>query len=495
MAICDEQTTLPFSLFLSLSIYQWKTSFPCLNATRLHLNPQPIAVVVLALLFDRHSHPPISLEASAALLASTLGATPISMAPKARDIAPTTFNGKSVKDGIALRITFTDSQQNLMWAHIARHALVPGTHLSHIDELQKAMGLDVLETSARLRVLRSVDGSLKRKCVMLSDAGVSPTLETVEGAAIWRYEPWVRRWAEPGWNGDRLKPKIQGLQGEDGGTGQGDELELGEQSVTCQTSPRTLEHQQFVKDQDSFRDAEFPIDGGPVIDTATRDGGGCNMADRTPKPSTNIMTGFISHSTNHESRANNFAPQTPINMSSGGVGYPRLRMPTDSSNHGVPLVDTSFPNGPRINTSNAISTSSESLDPMEIHSSQKMASPAASWRDYTRAHMASGALFHLHDGLSRPQALEPAAITQSRPESRSRQQLHMEPEMRERTRFANQARPVADTNARSTARRLEDLLLQPGTRIEQQIQGISPYHEAPAQPQATLLHLKRNPFQ
>ncbi|KAH8667688.1 hypothetical protein BGZ61DRAFT_592497 [Ilyonectria robusta] len=403
------------------------------------------------------------------------------MAPKARDIAPTTFNGKSVKDGITQMITFTVPQQKLMWAHIARHGLVPDTRLSHIDELQKAMGLDVLEMSAWLRVLRSVDDSLKRKCVMLSKAGVSPTLETVEGAAIWRYEPWVRRWAEPGWNGDRLKPKTQGVQGGDGGTGQGDELELDEQSVTSQTSPRTLEHQQFVKDQVSFRDAEFPIDKEPVIDTATRDGGGCNMADRTPEPSKNIMTGFISHSTNHESRANNFAPQTPLNMSSGGVGYPRLRMPTDSSNHGVPLVDTSFPNGPRINTSNAVSTSSESPDPMEIHSSQKMASPAVSWRDYTRAYMASGALFHPQDGLSRPQALEPAAISQSRPEARSHQQLHMEPEMRERTRFANLARPVADTNARSTARRLEDLLLQPGTRIEQQIQGISPYHEAPAQ--------------
>lgn len=368
-----------------------------------------------------------------------------------------------------------------MWAHIARHALVPDTRLSHIEELQKAMGLDVLGMSAWLRVLRSVDDSLKRKCVMLRDAGVSPTLETVEGAAIWRYESWVRRWAEPGWNGDRLKPKIQDLQGEDGGIGQGDELELDEQSVTYRASPRTLEHEQFVKDQDSFRDAEFPIDKEPVIDAATRDGGGCNMADRTPEPSTNSMTGFISHSTNHESRANNFAPQTPLNLSSGGVGYPSLRMSTDSSNHGVPLVDTSFPNGPRINTSNAVSTSSESPDPMEIHSSQKMASPAASWRDYTRAHMASGALFHLHDGLSRPQAHEPAAITQSRPESRSRQQLHREPEMTERTRFANQARPVADTNALSTARRLEDLLLQPGTRIEQQVQGISPYHEAPAQ--------------
>lgn len=145
-------------------------------------------------------------------------------------------------------ITFTKRQQILMWAHIARHGLDPDTRLSHIDELQKAMGLDVLEMSAWLRVLRSVDDSLKRKCVMLSEAGVIPTLETVEGADIWRYEPWVRRWAEPGWNGDRLKPKTQGLQGEDGGTGQGDELELDEQSVTSQTSPRTLEHQQFVKD-------------------------------------------------------------------------------------------------------------------------------------------------------------------------------------------------------------------------------------------------------
>ncbi|KAH7010267.1 hypothetical protein EDB80DRAFT_682735 [Ilyonectria destructans] len=395
-----------------------------------------------------------------------------------------TFNGKSVKNGIATRITFTHRQQLLMWAHIARHALVPGTHLSHIAELQNAIGLDVLEMSARHRVAHSVVESLNRKCRKLRDNDVRPRLEMVKGAAIWRYEPWVRRWAEPEWNGDRSKPERQCLLGEDGGTKQGDGLELGEQSVTYQTSPSTLKHQQFVKDQESFRDAEFPIDKEPVIDTAMRDVGRCNMADHTPEPSTNIMTGFISHPTNQESRANNFAPQTPINMNSGSAGYPRLRMLTDSSNHGFPLADTSFPNGPRINTSNAASTSSESPNPMEIYSCQKMASPAASWRDDTRAYMASGALFHLHDGPSHPQALEPAAIAQSQleaEEARRRQQLQMESEMREQTRLANQALPVAETNARSAARRLEELLLLPGTRIEQQMQGISPYHEAPAQ--------------
>lgn len=64
--------------------------------------------------------------------------------------------------------------------HIARHALVPSTHLSRLGELDESMGLSVLETSAKNRVVQSLVRSLRDKCKELSDKGVSPRLEATE---------------------------------------------------------------------------------------------------------------------------------------------------------------------------------------------------------------------------------------------------------------------------------------------------------------------------
>lgn len=97
-----------------------------------------------------------------------------------------------------------------MWTHVARYAVRSGSVEDHLGELVGVLGLRVEPGVDQSRALlhAKLARAVSYRCKESEKRGIVPTVQgfAAEGGKVWQYPAWVRRWAEPGWNGDIRPP-------------------------------------------------------------------------------------------------------------------------------------------------------------------------------------------------------------------------------------------------------------------------------------------------